>query len=432
MSASLRVLHLIDQLTDGGSQRWVWDLVRLSDPSILEHRVVPLMLDRGDFVYADRLANARVYRHSIFRPLLKRLSGATGNLQTQAPEKAVRRSIARTMWHGACFGRASLVLPTVVAAYRPHVIHAHTFDSVVAALALRRIFRVPLIHTVPALFTQMEDLGGGWLSELYRKRHSEIALFFTGASRSDLQAAGVPENKVRWIEGVVDVRSVADVTNRRTEHRAAVRKEIGAPDDAPVVLSVGRLHRSKGNRYALEALPLLLKRHPDLHWIVLGIGPELSELQESARRLGVAERAHFLGFQNDPLPYYAAADLYLRTPIYEAENLCSYQAMAAGIAVVGFDTGIETELLSSVGHGALVENRNSHALGERAADILSLSDRGRSLGSRGLEYARDHLDIHRAIDDYTAGYLSVGKHASAGEALKAATDAAREAARDHP
>lgn len=404
----VRVLHLIDQLTDGGSQRWVWDIVRLSDRAAVEHRVHPIMLDRGDFVYADRLANAGVYRHSIFRPFLKGMEGSRPRLSSPPIGQPGRlSSIVAKVWRAANFARACAVLPMATSHFRPDVIHAHTFHSLIAALALRKMFKVPVIHTVPALVSQMRDIGAGWLADMYRSRQEEIDLFFTGASRSDLEEAGVPKRKVQWISGVVDTQEIAQVMKHRPEHRARVRAEIGANQDAPIALSVGRVHPSKGHRYALDALPAMLARHPGLHWIVLGIGPEMGELQQRAKELEVADRVHFPGFVNDPLPYYAAADIYLRTPVYEAENLCSYQAMAAAVPVVGFDTRVETELIPTAGHGVLVPNKDALALADEAATILALPDRGRTLGQRGAVYAEAHLDIRNTIAQYTAAYRRI-------------------------
>src|SRR5205085_4947878 len=57
----VRVLHLIDGLAGGGSERWIWDLVRLRDPRRVEPRVVTIHPDLGRFVYAERLRQAGAY-----------------------------------------------------------------------------------------------------------------------------------------------------------------------------------------------------------------------------------------------------------------------------------------------------------------------------------------------------------------------------------
>ena len=59
MTAPVRVLHIIDHLGPGGSQQLLWELVR-ADPAGLQHQVVSMTVDRGDFVYATRLTAAGV------------------------------------------------------------------------------------------------------------------------------------------------------------------------------------------------------------------------------------------------------------------------------------------------------------------------------------------------------------------------------------
>ncbi len=95
--------------------------------------------------------------------------------------------------------------------------------------------------------------------------------------------------------------------------------------------------------------------------------------------------------------------------MFESENLSSYQAMAMGLPVVGFDTGCETELLAKSGHGVLVPTKNSDALAGAVAGILSLPDRGVQIGARGADYCRQHLDIARTISELTDLYRCLGR-----------------------
>src|SRR6185295_20106023 len=62
-SRPVRVMHIIDTLGSGGSERLVWDIVRLSDPERVTHRVVTFFSDGhfGPFVYAERLRELGAY-----------------------------------------------------------------------------------------------------------------------------------------------------------------------------------------------------------------------------------------------------------------------------------------------------------------------------------------------------------------------------------
>jgi glycosyltransferase involved in cell wall biosynthesis len=169
----------------------------------------------------------------------------------------------------------------------------------------------------------------------------------------------------------------------------------------------GRLHPSKGHLFALESLPRLLDQFANLHWIVLGEGLQREKLEARAAELGVAQNVHFIGFRPDPLPYLAAADIYLRTPIFEADNLSSYQAVAMGLPVVGFDTGNENELIKRADNGILVPNRDSDALAKAISHILNLPDHGTAMGQRGAEFSHNHLDLRQMIEPLTTAYFAL-------------------------
>ena len=135
--------------------------------------------------------------------------------------------------------------------------------------------------------------------------------------------------------------------------RARIRQALGIPAESLVAISVGRLDESKGYAYAVEALTALVARVPNVHWVVLGEGAQRPFLEARIDELGLNDRVHLVGFVEEPLPWYAAADIYLRTPTFEAENLSSLPALGFGLPVVGFDTGVETELIAKVGYGTL-------------------------------------------------------------------------------
>ena len=88
--------------------------------------------------------------------------------------------------------------------------------------------------------------------------------------------------------------------------------------------------------------------------------------------------------------------------------------MASALPVVGFDTGNETELIRKAGHGLLVPNRDSAALAEAVARILSLPDGGREMGKLGAKYCQEHLDIRHTISQFSSAYVGLFKRTTAG------------------
>ncbi|HEU4835635.1 MAG TPA: glycosyltransferase, partial [Pyrinomonadaceae bacterium] len=390
----LRVLHIIDTLGGGGSERLVWDIVRLSDPARVQHRVVTIFPDGYlvPFVYAEALGEWGAYRGKT--ALKKDFSRKGAKTQREeedskppfAPLRLGVRNLPRALknpllriWNfafsiGQDVKRASihvrsmLGVPAEFLRFKPDVVHTHGFYGFKYGL----LFPRPTVHIVPALFAQMEAQGTGWLVNRYRRVHRHVDCFALDAGyRNELLSIGVPANKLLLIDGTLDLDAINAVRAARDRHRSEVRRKLGLPDDAIIALSVGRLDPSKGHAYALEALPAMLKQFPNLHWIVLGEGDHRRELEKRIKELGVEKHAHLIGFDPQPLPYYAAADVFLRTTTMEGENISSRQAIAMGLPTVGFDTCCETDLIAKLGHGILVPNADADALATATCQILS-------------------------------------------------------------
>jgi glycosyltransferase involved in cell wall biosynthesis len=477
----VRVLHVIDSLNGGGSERLLWDIVRLSESTRLRHRIVTVYPDNHRFVYAERLANLNAFTRTYHdnqpaRPSLSEdaavsldtsrvaddaqlpsadeppsgLSNCSnGSLLPAGQTASLTRSIAHVLpgrvkdifrptwlsllhcrdgiqraWDWIKFNHYTYMIQYLANLYRhaiqraiiecnsfqPHVVHAHTFHGYGVGLILKLLRQRPLLYSQPCLLAQFRDAGYGWVPRLMAATNRFVDEFLTDQGYvKDLAAVGVPRSRIQTVPGVVDVDRMRETCSKRVFHRAEVLGRLGLPAGTILALSVGRLHRSKGHEYVVEAVAKLLPQFPSLHWVLLGEGEERVALQRQIAERGIASHAHLIGFTEDPTPWYAAADLYFRSMVLEGENLSSYQAMAAGLPVVGFNTESPNDLLGKIGHGVLVPNRDAGALAAAAKAILAQPDRGQSLARRGATYCRKNLGIHRLIQLLVAVYREHAK-----------------------
>lgn len=436
----LRVLHIIDTLGGGGSERLIWDIVRLSDQTRVKHRVVTVFSDGSlvPFVYAEPLRKLGAYgstrdrdrsAHNVGPPTRMTNDGSSGARATQSGQRVVnllrslpsglKKPIAslvnamfslwrRTQLVAARYFPSSFTIPREYFRFRPDIIHTHGFYSFKYGLLFRMLFHRPTVHMVPSLFSQMDAQGTGWLADYYRRFHAQVACFALHPGyRSELLSAGVPVEKLFDITGTLDLEALARTKAETARHRVAVRARLGIPEEAPLALSVGRLDPTKGHSHAVAALPLMLKEHPNLHWVLLGEGEGRAELEAQIKALGLEQHAHLIGFDPEPLPYYAAADVYLRTTTMEGENTSSQQAIAMGLPAVGFDTCRETDLIAKLGHGILVPNGDAAALAAATRHILSLPDRGRAMGALGVAYCNSTLGMQKHVDDLLSVYTAL-------------------------
>jgi glycosyltransferase involved in cell wall biosynthesis len=104
--------------------------------------------------------------------------------------------------------------------------------------------------------------------------------------------------------------------------RAEVRAKYNIPEEAVVILSVGRLVRRKGFNRVIENLPTLLAQGLDVYYLICGRGPLEAELKALAKQLGVQDRVLFAGYVSDKqlASYYAACDLFSMLTFFDAED----------------------------------------------------------------------------------------------------------------
>lgn len=114
--------------------------------------------------------------------------------------------------------------------------------------------------------------------------------------------------------------------------RNAKRRDIGVPEDAFLLLSVGELNENKNHQIIIRALPKL--NNPKVHYAIAGVGDKKEYLLALADELGVSEQVHLLGYRKDIPELNHAADVFCFPSIREGLPVSPIEAMACGLPVV--------------------------------------------------------------------------------------------------
>ncbi len=169
-----------------------------------------------------------------------------------------------------------------------------------------------------------------------------------------------------------------------------------------VLLTFGLLSPGKGVETVIEALPEIVKQHPDVIYMVVGAThPHLKAEHGEEYRLGLHMRAKQLGVadhvifydqfvSDEDLPaFIGAADIYITPYLNEAQIISGTLAYALGMgkAVVSTPYWHAQELLAN-GRGRLFPFRNHEQLGLEINDLLSHPDELRSMQLKAYNYGR--------------------------------------------
>ncbi len=109
---------------------------------------------------------------------------------------------------------------------------------------------------------------------------------------------------------------------------------------APAVLVVSRLTKEK----RLDRVLRTMAEIPDAHLYILGDGPLRKRLESLSFNLRLGGRVHFLGWVQDPRPFYQHADCFVQSSRYEGYGLSLVEALRSGVPVVTTAVGVVREL----------------------------------------------------------------------------------------
>lgn len=289
--------------------------------------------------------------------------------------------------------------------HRYDIMHCHLMTSpMTIGLLARPLVRKPLVvnpHRSGAIgdVAVLKHLVPLGRTRLALARH--LADAFVSISRDireELRGIGVGEEKLWDIPNGVDL---AQFSPADPAMRAALRRSLGLPD-GPLALFAGRLVQEKGLDVLLNAWPLVLRRLPEAHLLVLGEGDQRAALEAQAHQLGLAGRVGFAGSRDDVAPYLRAADAFVLPSYAEGLPVSLIEAMACGLPCVATAIGGTIRVLEDGATGRLVPAGDPAALAYGLIETLTSP-----AARRWSDQARQHVARHYSLDAVAERYVQM-------------------------
>jgi glycosyltransferase involved in cell wall biosynthesis len=180
--------------------------------------------------------------------------------------------------------------------------------------------------------------------------------------------------------------------------RVSVRAELSIEPQTPVLLYAGRLCDQKQPRVFAGTMLELHKRGCNFVTIIAGDGPDRAMLEEFSQRHGLSHHLRFMGaVPNTRMKLLAAAsDMFFLPSLWEGVSLAIFEAMAAGLAIIGADVGGQRELVTP-DCGVLIPRSNHAEEIRRYADALHPfivdPSHARQIGEAGRRRILDHYRL---------------------------------------
>ena len=175
---------------------------------------------------------------------------------------------------------------------------------------------------------------------------------------------------VRTIYGVTrPVELIPLGIERPPTEEGGRRSELGLPEDALVLVTVGRVVPRKASAQLVH----VLDRLAHAYLLVVGDGPELAAMRQLAAERGLAGRVRFLGqaSEQEKRRALSLADVFVSTSQHEGFGLVFLEAMAFGLPVVCYDRGGQTDFLSTPHTGHVVALNDIDAFTHAVEELRS-------------------------------------------------------------
>jgi glycosyltransferase involved in cell wall biosynthesis len=166
---------------------------------------------------------------------------------------------------------------------------------------------------------------------------------------------------------------------------AAVRREFGIPEDAPVVGKIARLFSLKGHDQLLDAAPEIVRRHPNVRFLLIGDGLLYEHLRSRAREAGILDNFVFAGLiPRERIPeMIAGMDVVVHTSLREGLARVLPQALAMGKPCVSFDLDGAPEVVIPGETGFLVKPGDVRELADAISELLANPQLRARMGEAG-------------------------------------------------
>ena len=153
--------------------------------------------------------------------------------------------------------------------------------------------------------------------------------------------------------------------------REAVRAALSIPPDVPVVGMVTRLSPQKAPLDFVATAAQVAARRPAVHFVVVGDGPQRTEVEARVAGLGLADRFHLTGLRSDVPDLMHSFDVFALSSLWEGLPRVLPQAMAAGLPIVATAVDGNAEAVSDGVSGLLTPPGDPQAM---AGALLRLLD----------------------------------------------------------
>lgn len=162
-----------------------------------------------------------------------------------------------------------------------------------------------------------------------------------------------------------------------------IRKSIGLSMDKFILMSVGELNKNKNHEIILRAIAEI--GDFNIHYVIAGTGNMKQYLTALAKKIGIANQLHLLGFRDDIPDLYNASDICCFPSIREGLGMAALEGMACGLPLIAADNrGVRSFCIHGE-NGFICESDNIRQFKDAIVYLKNHSEVRKKMGLKNIE-----------------------------------------------
>ncbi|MCC6793477.1 MAG: glycosyltransferase [Candidatus Hydrogenedentes bacterium] len=284
-------------------------------------------------------------------------------------------------------------------AKRPQIMHTFLFGL---DLAVNRAARRA---GVPILISSRRELAA-WMKPRHvrtQRRANELVDCIVANSHAvadfAIQQEETDRNAFRVIHNGIDIDSF-----RPQQVREEIRKQFGIAPNKKIVGMVANFSAVKDHPLFLAMATLLIARRDDMHFLLLGSGPNREPIEAVIRAEKMEPFFTVTANERDIASFIATMDVCVHTSRREGFPNALMEAMALALPIVASRVGGVPELIEDGRSGLLVSSRRPEDFAAAVLRCLDESTFAKTLGASARERIRSQFTMDRMVESYRALY----------------------------
>ncbi|SHO65376.1 glycosyltransferase [Algoriphagus zhangzhouensis] len=385
----IKVLHLIKSLGRGGAEKLIPETALVHNQSRFEFHCLYFYHQKENI--ADELEAAGIQVHLI----------PSGNLGLFFQVNKVRDFIKKNEFD---------------------IIHAHLPWAGILARFVGSKLNIPIVYTEHNTWDRYNKLSY-WGNRLtFKKQDVAIAVSNEVVLSMQLNSIIDPYQrggrmKVKVVQNGVntEVFRKYEIRNEKLEIKSSIpssknsdlKSILDIPKDSKVIGKVAVFRDQKRLWLWVEIAIRILKKNPEVHFLLVGDGEWRFKLEEQISKSGLIENFHLVGVKKDVIPYLNIMDIYLSSSEFEGLPIAMLEAMACEVPVVATRAGGIGEVIQHGKQGFICEVNDWEELEDFCLKILAENDLHRSMSLAARQQVLEKFSMKKMVGELEQVYNSV-------------------------